>query len=37
MSRDMRKPVLGVSGKVGHKPGCITTADGQSLEIKIVW
>ena len=29
----MRKPVLGVSDQVRHKPGCKTTEDGLRLEI----
>ena len=32
----MRKPDLGVSDQVPHKPGCIATEDGQRLEISIV-
>ena len=28
MSHFVRKPVFGVSDKVGHKPGCTTTEDG---------
>ena len=27
----MRKPIFGVSDKVGRKPGCLTTEDGQRL------
>ena len=33
MSRDLRKPVFGVSDQVPHKPDCTTTEDGESLEI----
>ena len=33
MSRIARKPVLRVSDKVWHKPGCIATEDGWRLEI----
>ena len=32
MSHIMRKPVLRVSDKVLHKPGCTITKDGQRLE-----
>ena len=28
MSRNIRKPVFGVSDQVPHKPGCTTTEDG---------
>ena len=28
MSRDVRKPVFGVSDQVPHKPGCTATEDG---------
>ena len=28
MSNDLRKPVLGVSDQVRHKPGCTATEDG---------
>ena len=28
MSRDVRKPVFGVSDQVRHKPGCKVTDDG---------
>ena len=33
MSRDVRKPVFGVSDQVRHKPGCTATEDGWRLEI----
>ena len=33
MSRVARKPVLGVSDQVRHKPGCTATEDGEKLEI----
>ena len=32
-SRVASRPVLGVSDRARHKPGCITTEDGQRLEI----
>ena len=28
MSRDVRKPVFGISDQVRHKPGCTATEDG---------
>ena len=33
MSHDERKPVIGFSDHVRHKPGCTTTEDRQRLEI----
>ena len=33
MSLVVRKPVLGVSDQVRHKPGCAVTEDGLRLEI----
>ena len=33
MSRDVRKPVFGVSDQVRHKPGCAATEDSYRLEI----
>ena len=33
MSREMRKPVFGVSNQARHNPGCLATEDGHRLEI----
>ena len=33
MSLVLRKPVVGVSDQVRHKPACTATEDGQRLEI----
>ena len=35
MSRDVRKPIVGVSDQVRHKPGCTATEDGRYLNFRI--